>query len=806
MELDYNKLNDMQREAVFHKDGPLLILAGAGSGKTTVLIDRVGFLIENGVRPWNILAITFTNKAAGELRDRLAAKLGPEAGEVFASTFHSMCVRILRRDAEKIGLSRSFTIYDQDDSLRIVKKCLRDLNYDEKRFPPKEILGGISHAKEKLCGPDAVKAEAQTSSDFRKKITAEVYAAYEKELRTAEALDFDSLLTETVRLFQESPETLEYYRNRWRYIMVDEYQDTNHVQYELVSLLAQKYNNICVVGDDDQSIYKFRGATIENILSFENSFPGAKVIRLEQNYRSTQYILDAANSVIANNQGRKGKTLWTEKHGGEKVTVRRCENEEAEARFAADTILDHAAMGGKYGDFAVLYRMHAQSNAFEKAFISSSVPYKIIGGLRFYDRKEIKDLMAYLSLIANRSDNLRLERILNEPKRGIGDVTVNAAREIAGETGLPLFDIFEHADEYAALARKAAVLKEFTSLISGLAEDAEELDLDELFDEICEKTGYTAMLKAMGDEGETKLENVGELKTNILKYMDAAEARKTAIHENLDSLIDGLAADSNKKDLDGLFDEISEKTGYTAMLKAMGSEGGVRAENVGELRNNILKYMDAAEEPSLGGFLEETALLTDIDRLEEGDAVLMMTVHSAKGLEFPQVFAVGMEEGIFPGMQAIYDPEEMEEERRLAYVAMTRAKEHLYLTAAASRMLFGQTTRNRISRFITEIAEGLTDFTDEAAAQHQPVRQSYHFGDEDESGPIRADVTFTPYREEKKEPSVNWRTGDRVRHRVFGEGTVTNVTAMSGDTLLEIAFDTVGTKKLMANFAKLRKL
>ncbi|HPV99458.1 MAG TPA: UvrD-helicase domain-containing protein [Oscillospiraceae bacterium] len=733
MELDYGKLNDMQREAVLHKDGPLLILAGAGSGKTTVLIDRVARLIESGVRPWNILAITFTNKAAGELRDRLAAKLGPEAAEVFASTFHSMCVRILRRDADKIGLSRSFTIYDQDDSLRVVKKCLRELNYDEKRFPPKGLLSDISHAKEKLCGPDAVRSEAQVSSDFRKKIVAEVYAAYEKELRTAEALDFDALLTETVRLFRQSPETLEYYRDRWRYIMVDEYQDTNHVQYELVSLLAAKYRNLCVVGDDDQSIYKFRGATIENILSFENSFPGAKVIRLEQNYRSTQYILDAANSVIANNRGRKGKTLWTAKTGGAKVTVRRCENEEAEARFAADTILDHAARGGRYGDFAVLYRMHAQSNAFEKAFISASVPYKIIGGLRFYDRKEIKDLMAYLSLVSNRADNLRLERILNEPKRGIGDATLGAAREIAGQTGLPLFDIFEHADEYAALGRKASVLKEFTNLISGFAADAEKMDLDELFDEVCEKTGYAAMLKAMGDEGEPKRENLGELKTNILKYMDAAE------------------------------------------------------------------------EPSLGGFLEETALLTDIDRLEEGDAVLMMTVHSAKGLEFPQVFAVGMEESIFPGMQAIYEPEEMEEERRLAYVAMTRAKERLYLTAAASRMLFGQTTRNRLSRFVAEIADGLTEFTDEAA-RREPVRQSYHFGDEDASGHIRTDVTFTPYREEKAAPAESWRVGDRVRHRVFGEGTITGVTAMSGDFLLEIAFDTAGTKKLMANFARLRTL
>ena len=723
-----DNLNARQVEAVIHKDGPMLVLAGAGSGKTTVLIARVERLIESGVRPWNILTITFTNKAADELKNRLVAKLGTEAADVFASTFHSMCVRILRRDGEKIGIPKSFTIYDADDSLRVVKKCLKAINLDEKQFAPRPIAGAISHAKESLEQPKELAANAEKTGDFRQKIVARVYAEYQKELHEAGALDFDDLLCETVRLFRESPETLEYYRNRWRYIMVDEYQDTNHVQYMLVALLAQKYKNICVVGDDDQSIYKFRGATIENILSFERQFPGAKVVRLEQNYRSTQNILSAANKVIEHNLERKGKTLWTANGDGSKITVRRCVDEDSEASFVADKVLDGVSVGKKYSDFAVLYRMHAQSNSIEHAFTRAGIPYKIIGGLRFYERKEIKDLLAYMSVITNPADNLRLVRIINEPKRGIGDTTVAAAERLSDATGLSLFEIFEHADEYADLSRRSAVLMHFTETIKSLAEEAESFDAESFFDSLCEKTGYLDMLRAQGAEGEGRIENIGELKTNLMKYEEAAE------------------------------------------------------------------------QPELAGFLEEVALYTDLDRMEETDSVLMMTLHSAKGLEFPSVFIVGMEEGVFPGMQAIYDMNEMEEERRLAYVGMTRAKRNLYLTAAASRMIFGQTNHNRISRFIEEIPDEYKEFFDETERRRQNV--SYHF-EEAPSGRIRTEKTFSAAP--KKAQGTVFGVGDRVRHKVFGGGTVLAASPMAGDTMLEIAFDTKGTKKLMANFAKLTK-
>lgn len=723
-----DNLNARQVEAVIHKDGPMLVLAGAGSGKTTVLIARVERLIENGVRPWNILTITFTNKAADELKNRLVAKLGTEAADVFASTFHSMCVRILRRDGEKIGIPKSFTIYDADDSLRVVKKCLKAINLDEKQFAPRPIAGAISHAKESLEQPKELAANAEKTGDFRQKIVARVYAEYQKELHEAGALDFDDLLCETVRLFRESPETLEYYQNRWRYIMVDEYQDTNHVQYMLVALLAQKYKNICVVGDDDQSIYKFRGATIENILSFERQFPGAKVVRLEQNYRSTQNILSAANKVIEHNLERKGKTLWTANGDGSKITVRRCVDEDSEASFVADKVLDGVSVGKKYSDFAVLYRMHAQSNSIEHAFTRAGIPYKIIGGIRFYERKEIKDLLAYMSVITNPADNLRLVRIINEPKRGIGDTTVAAAERLSDATGLSLFEIFEHADEYADLSRRSAVLMHFTETIKSLAEEAESFDAESFFDSLCEKTGYLDMLRAQGAEGEGRIENIGELKTNLMKYEEAAE------------------------------------------------------------------------QPELAGFLEEVALYTDLDRMEETDSVLMMTLHSAKGLEFPSVFIVGMEEGVFPGMQAIYDMNEMEEERRLAYVGMTRAKRNLYLTAAASRMIFGQTNHNRISRFIEEIPDEYKEFFDETERRRQNV--SYHF-EEAPSGRIRTEKTFSAAPQ--KAQGTVFGVGDRVRHKVFGGGTVLAASPMAGDTMLEIAFDTKGTKKLMANFAKLTK-
>ena len=727
MSFSYETLNNRQLDAVLHKDGPLLVLAGAGSGKTTVLIARVAKLIESGVRPWNILAITFTNKAADELKNRLVTKLGAEAADVFASTFHSMCVRILRRDAEKIDIPRSFTIYDADDSLRVVKKCLKSLGMDEKQFPPKPLAGAISHAKERLESPQDVLDSSERTGDYRLKVTAKVYAAYQKELHEAGALDFDDLLCETVRLFKASPETLEYYQDRWKYIMVDEYQDTNHVQYMLVAMLAAKNKNLCVVGDDDQSIYKFRGATIENILSFERQFPGAKVVRLEQNYRSTQNILSAANKVIEHNTERKGKSLWTANGDGSKITVRRCENEEAESSFIANTVLDGISAGQKYSDFAVLYRMHAQSNSIEHALLRAGVPYKIVGGLRFYERKEIKDLLAYMSVVCNPSDNLRLERIINEPKRGIGDATLAASQHISDVCGIPLFEVFEHADEYADLSKRAAVLMRFTDMIKELAEAAEDFEAESFFDLLCEKTGYTEMLRTQGIEGEARLENIGELKTNMIKYEDAAEY------------------------------------------------------------------------PELSGFLEEVALYTDLDRLEESDSVLMMTLHSAKGLEFTNVFVVGLEEGIFPGMQAIYDMNEMEEERRLAYVGITRAKKNLYLTAAASRMIFGQTSHNRLSRFVEEIPSEFKDFSDETERRRQNV--SFHF-EELPRGEIRVEKSFTAAPRAEK---TSFRPGDTVSHRVFGKGTVLAATPMSGDTLLEIAFEKSGTKKLMANFAKLKK-
>lgn len=724
----YDTLNARQTEAVLHKEGPMLVLAGAGSGKTTVLIARVARLIESGVRPWNILAITFTNKAADELKNRLVTKLGTEAADVFASTFHSMCVRILRRDGGKIDIPKSFTIYDADDSLRAVKKCLKAIDLDEKQFAPRPIAAAISHAKERLEQPKEVAAQAEKSGDFRLKVVARVYTEYQKELKEAGALDFDDLLCETVRLFRESPETLEYYQDRWKYIMVDEYQDTNHVQYMLVALLAQKYKNLCVVGDDDQSIYKFRGATIENILSFERQFPGAKVVRLEQNYRSTQNILSAANKVIEHNTERKGKTLWTANGDGSKITVRRCVDEDAEAAFVSDKVLDGVSVGKKYSDFAVLYRMHAQSNSIEHAFVRAGIPYKVIGGLRFYERKEIKDLLAYMAVITNPSDNLRLERIINEPKRGIGDTTVAAAERLAAVTGQSLFEIFEHADEYADLSRRSAVLMRFTDTIKALAEEAEEFDAEIFFDSLCERTGYLDMLRAQGTEGEARIENIGELKTNLMKYEEAAE------------------------------------------------------------------------QPELSGFLEEVALYTDLDRLEETDSVLMMTLHSAKGLEFPSVFIVGMEEGVFPGMQAIYDINEMEEERRLAYVGMTRAKRNLYLTAAASRMIFGQTNHNRLSRFVEEIPDEYKEFFDETERRRQNI--SYHF-EEEPTGRIYAEKTFSSAP--KGGGQTAFGIGDRVYHKVFGGGTVLSASPMAGDVMLEIAFDTKGTKKLMANFAKLKK-
>ena len=642
MQEKLKKMNPRQLEAVLHTEGPLLILAGAGSGKTTVLINRIAYIIDQSLaKPWQILAITFTNKAAGELKERLTAMLGDTGGDVWAATFHSTCARILRRDGDRIGYSSHFTVYDTDDSKRLVKDCQKALNIDDKMISHKSILSEISHAKDSMLSPADYQAAA--GSDFRLAKIGAVYELYQKRLREADAMDFDDLLGNTVELFRQCPDVLEYYQNRFRYIMVDEYQDTNQVQYEFVRLLAGKSKNLCVVGDDDQSIYKFRGATIENIMSFEKSYPNAKVIRLEQNYRSTKNILNAANAVISNNEERKGKTLWTENPEGDKIQIHTSSNEQEEADFVATTILEQVAKGRKYSDFAVLYRMNSQSNILEKVFVKSGIPYRIIGGHRFYERREIRDMIAYLSVINNPSDEIRLRRIVNQPKRSIGDKTIATASEIAGALGESLLEVLGRADEFDSLRRASVKLKAFYDMMQELidANDDESVSLHELYELILEKTGYIEALRGEKEEAETRIENINELASNLLKFQE---------------------------------------------------ENG--------------------EEATLSAFLEEVSLMTDIDNYDEtADTVVMMTMHSAKGLEFPVVFLPGFEEGIFPGLQAIYDPNEIQEERRLCYVAITRAKESLYLLNADSRMLFGSTSRNRPSRFSLEIPLDLINKT-----------------------------------------------------------------------------------------------
>lgn len=736
MQEKLKKMNPRQLEAVLHTEGPLLILAGAGSGKTTVLINRIAYIIDQSLaKPWQILAITFTNKAAGELKERLTAMLGDTGGDVWAATFHSTCARILRRDGDRIGYSSHFTVYDTDDSKRLVKDCQKALNIDDKMISHKSILSEISHAKDSMLSPADYQAAA--GNDFRLAKIGAVYELYQKRLREADAMDFDDLLGNTVDLFRQCPDVLEYYQNRFRYIMVDEYQDTNQVQYEFVRLLAGKSKNLCVVGDDDQSIYKFRGATIENIMSFEKSYPNAKVIRLEQNYRSTKNILNAANAVISNNEERKGKTLWTENPEGDKIQIHTSSNEQDEAGFVATTILEQVAKGRKYSDFAVLYRMNSQSNILEKVFVKSGIPYRIIGGHRFYERREIRDMIAYLSVINNPSDEIRLRRIVNQPKRSIGDKTIATASEIAGALGESLLEVLGRADEFDSLRRASVKLKAFYDMMQELidANDDESVSLHELYELILEKTGYIEALRGEKEEAETRIENINELASNLLKFQE---------------------------------------------------ENG--------------------EEATLSAFLEEVSLMTDIDNYDEtADTVVMMTMHSAKGLEFPVVFLPGFEEGIFPGLQAIYDPNEIQEERRLCYVAITRAKESLYLLNADSRMLFGSTSRNRPSRFSLEIPLDLINKTREQdwrkpdlgtkmpVAETELRRKSataaMHFGQV--TPPARSGNVF--------------KTGDMVQHKTFGKGLVISATPMGNDVLLEIAFEQ-GTKKLMANFARLAKV
>ena len=769
MEKEFSRMNPMQRGAVFTTEGPLLILAGAGSGKTTVLVNRIANIVKYGcaygarefsvslteeeirmleeyrdgtqeytdeiadllavrpAKPWQILAITFTNKAAGELKERLEAMLGPDGQDIWASTFHSTCARILRRDGESIGYTSHFTIYDTDDSKRVMKECQRLLNIDDKMLSHKTLLHEISHAKDSLISPEDYLNDA--GDDVRLRKIGEAYRLYEKLLRDADAMDFDDMIVNTVKLLEENEEVRTRYQNRFRYVMVDEYQDTNHAQYRLTSLLAGGSGNLCVVGDDDQSIYRFRGATIENILSFEEQYHKAKVIRLEQNYRSTQNILDAANAVISHNTERKGKNLWTANGPGEKIVVDNAFDEQEESTFIADTIMDSVKGGRKWSDHAVLYRMNAQSNAIERTFVRMGVPYRVIGGHRFYERKEIRDALAYLSVISNPADNIRLRRIINEPKRGIGATTINHAAQIAAGLGLSLYEVISHADEYEQLVRAAPRLRAFTQIIDGLAEAAEELPLNELFEKAMRDTGY---LDSLALDRET--------------YQD-------------------------------------------------------RLENIQELSSNLLRYSEDNEEGDLNGFLEEVALMTDIDNYnEEADTVVLMTLHSAKGLEFPVVFIPGMERGIFPGIQSLYSASEMEEERRLAYVGITRAKERLYLTHARTRMLYGSTSHNAPSPFLEEIPEGLVEEKRKVTlSQQKPSVQRA-------AKPKKTfDHSFGPAAPKPSAPAGSYRVGDTVGHKLFGTGVVLSAQPMGNDTLLEIAFEKAGTKKLMANFARLTK-
>ncbi len=765
----FTHMNDMQFEAVTTVNGPLLILAGAGSGKTTVLVNRIANLVKFGdgyrstycptvteddikagedylngvtdfvpngvfsvhpVRPWQILAITFTNKAAGELKERIAARLGEDASDIWAGTFHSVCGKLLRINAEKIGYSSHFTIYDTDDQRRLMKQIMKAHEIDEKLLPHKRVLSIISDAKEKLISP--VEFKEQAGNDLRLKTVAELYRIYQKRLMEADAMDFDDMIFNTVRLLQTDSDVLSYCTGKFRYVMVDEYQDTNHAQYELVRLLSSGENNICVVGDDDQSIYRFRGATIENILNFEDEYGNARVIRLEQNYRSTSNILDAANAVIKNNRGRKGKTLWTDNGTGEKISVFTADDERGEARYIADRILENVKNGAKFSDHAVLYRMNAQSGSVENVFARSGIAYRVIGGLRFFDRKEIKDVIAYLQLVNNNNDDLRLRRIINEPKRGIGETTMANAAQIAAELGISLFEVIKRADEFAALSRAAVRLRSFCDIIDELTEMSADISVSELLAEILEKTGYRRYLTESGEEPEKQEE---------------------------------------------------------------------RLQNVAEFASTVAQYEQDAQEPSLSDFLEQTALVSDIDSLDESeDRVVLMTIHSAKGLEFNNVFLIGMEEGIFPGNQSIYSgAEEMEEERRLAYVAITRAKKTLTVTNAYMRMLFGSTNRNMPSRFLKEIPEELCSFE---GYRHSPAKPSY-------DTVHKSYLDRNPYSSPSPAPKADtakYAAGQRVSHKAFGEGLILSVKPMGGDTLLEVAFNTVGTKKLMAAYAKLTVL
>ena len=780
----YSKLNSMQRQAVFTVEGPLLVLAGAGSGKTTVLVHRIAHIIRYGnayrsenlpealcedevrylemmargevacdgvsltryadgaVPPWAILSITFTNKAADSMKQKLR-KILPEgaADEIWAGTFHSVCAKLLRREIDAIGFDKSFAIYDTDDTKKLITECIKELEMSSDKMVPKQVQNIISRAKDKLCNAEEFSKTA--GNDVYLDAVAKIFRLYEEKLRNANALDFDDLIGKTVELFTKCPEVLEHYQNRFRYIMVDEYQDTNTAQFKLVAMLSEKYHNIMVVGDDDQSIYSFRGATVENILTFDKAFAKAKIVKLEQNYRSTKSILGAANSLIAKNNGRYGKTLWSELPEGELPTVVEVDSSSDEVKFIADTVLDEVAKGKKFSDFAILYRLNSQSAGFETVFAKSAIPYRMLCGIRFYERAEVKDIVAYMQLCANVKDDVRLLRIVNTPRRGIGDATLDAVAKLAAYKGCSMFEIMEDSQSYEALSRSAQKLTDFCAFIRKMQEYADSLPIHQFIERLSEESGYVSMLLAKGEEGAEKLDNVRTL------------------------------------------------------------------------ADNAKAHEEGAESADLISFLEEVALISDVDNYDtDANAVTMMTVHSAKGLEFPTVFLPGLEEGIFPGDRVVSASEE-EEERRLAYVAVTRAMKELYIVHARERFLYGRTNFNRPSRFIKEIDP---DFKNEISLARTRTVRSEGFGrvgfgggyggytDKVQFSPARSAAPKTPVKmpEKRPEPKEKFKAGDAVLHKTFGEGLVLSVTDMGGDTLYEVAFPQ-GTKKLMASFAKLQK-
>ena len=777
IEMQYPHLNDMQKKAVFQTEGPVLILAGAGSGKTTVLVNRILNLIRFGnayhsetvpadlceddisdmkdyiaspndeklsellplIRvkravPYSILAITFTNKAAGELKERLALTIGPEANDIWACTFHSACVRILRRNSEAIGFDSSFSIYDADDTMRLIKACEKELNIDEKRFPARAVYSQISGAKNKLISEEDF--ASLSSKDFYLSEISRIYSLDQKRLRDAGAMDFDDLIVNTVRILSENESVRDFYQNKFKYVLVDEYQDTNHAQYKLVSLLAGKYKNICVVGDDDQSIYKFRGATIENILSFEDEYNDALIIRLEQNYRSTKNILDAANSIIKHNKTRRKKTLWTDNISGEKIKVYEAANDEDEARFVASVISRlNSLQEKKYSDFAVLYRMNAQSYMLERALSQSGIPYRLIGGVRFYERAEIKDIVAYLQLIENTSDDLRLKRIINVPKRGIGQATVDTLEAAATSEGISMFEAILRSRSIPVLSNLSKKLGVFSDMINDLIALKDNMALNDF------------VIMVMG-------------RTGILEELQ------------------------------------SQKT----------EDARQRIENLKGLVSNTVVYMRShPDDPSLRGFLEEIALYTDLDAQDNAsDSVTMLTIHSAKGLEFDTVFLIGADEGVFPSSRSFDFPDEIEEERRLCYVAVTRAKRQLYITRAQERLVFGKTMYPRPSRFLEEISE---EYKEPAVSRRASQRRaaSSHIS-YDNTAYNKEPTSMFKGRGASSAPQNQFIVGERVRHRKFGDGMIISMKPMGKDIYLEVAFDSVGTKKLIANMAGLKKI